>query len=162
LITRRGQSRSRRLAHISRTHPASLQSAQQISKSNVAQLRMAWSHPPAAGAGIDADRLSRRHMRDGAGASIQALDATNGDLGISAQLSTGRRRGGAQQEPRICEDMIYFGAPDGFLVALDADRPAALGNQGGQRPDYRRMLVAVARSRTAPVSRANASSFIAA
>jgi alcohol dehydrogenase (cytochrome c) len=57
------------------------------------------------------------------GASIQALDATNGDLiwwyerdyprGVLATAARSKSLG-------IYEDMIYFGAPDGFLVALDA------------------------------------------
>jgi alcohol dehydrogenase (cytochrome c) len=57
------------------------------------------------------------------GGSVQALDATNGDLiweyrrnyaaGVPAVAARSKSLG-------IYEDMIYFGAPDGFLLALDA------------------------------------------
>ena len=57
------------------------------------------------------------------GASIQAFDATSGDLiweyqrdyprGVSTVAARSKSLG-------IYEDMIYFGAPDGFLLALDA------------------------------------------
>ena len=57
------------------------------------------------------------------GASIQALNATNGDLiweyrrsypqGVLAAAARSKSLG-------IFDDMIYFGAPDGFLLALDA------------------------------------------
>jgi len=45
----------------------------------------------------------------------------------------------------IYEDMVYFAAPDGVLLALDAKTARSLGNQvdNGSRP--RRMLVAIAR-----------------
>jgi alcohol dehydrogenase (cytochrome c) len=57
------------------------------------------------------------------GASIQAINATNGDLiweyqrdypkGVNGRTARNKNLG-------IYEDMIYFAAPDGFLVALDA------------------------------------------
>jgi PQQ-like domain len=57
------------------------------------------------------------------GASIQAVDATNGDLiweytrNYPRDLSVTAAR---NKSLGIFEDMIYFAAPDGFLVALDA------------------------------------------
>ena len=57
------------------------------------------------------------------GASIQALDATNGDLIWEYQRDypPGVVRTAARSKSLgIYEDMIYFGAPDGFLLALDA------------------------------------------
>ena len=58
------------------------------------------------------------------GATIQAVDATNGDLiweykrELSARAFPDARR--ANKSLGIYEDMIYFAAPDGFLVAIDA------------------------------------------
>ncbi len=96
----------------------------QINKGNVAQLRMAWSR----GLGIGTQE-STPIVHDGVmylyapGASIQAVDATNGDLiweyqreypqGVNGRAARNKSLG-------IYEDMIYFAAPDGFLVAIDA------------------------------------------
>jgi len=111
--------------HISRTYDQHRFSPlKQINKSNVAQLRMAWSRGLPVGTQESTPLVYRGVMYVIApGASIQALDATNGDM-----LWEYRRDYPAGVQPRaarsknlgIYEDMIYFGAPDGFLVALDA------------------------------------------
>src|SRR4051812_15911804 len=96
----------------------------EINKSNVAQLRMAWTRGLPAGTQESTPIVYRGIMYINApGATIQALDATNGDLiweyareypsGVTPTLARSKSLG-------IYEDMIYFAAPDGFLVALDA------------------------------------------
>src|SRR5499433_2298254 len=96
----------------------------QINKNNVAQLRMAWSRGLPAGTQESTPIVYRGVMYVMApGASIQALDPTNGDLiweyernypqSVAARAARSKNLG-------IYEDMIYFGAPDGYLVALDA------------------------------------------
>jgi alcohol dehydrogenase (cytochrome c) len=111
--------------HISRTYNQHRFSPlNQINKANVAQLRMAWSRGLPAGTQESTPIVYRGVMYVMApGASIQALDATNGDLiweyqrdyprGVAATLARSKSLG-------IYDDMIYFGAPDGFLLALDA------------------------------------------
>jgi alcohol dehydrogenase (cytochrome c) len=95
-----------------------------INKSNVAQLRMAWTRGLPAGTQESTPIVYRGIMYINApGATIQALDATNGDLvweyareygsGVTPTLARSKSLG-------IYEDMIYFAAPDGFIVALDA------------------------------------------
>ena len=111
--------------HISRTYDEHRFSPlKQINKSNVAQLRMAWSRGLPVGTQESTPIVYRGVMYVIApGASVQALDATNGDLllGISSRLSRGvQPRAARSKNLGIYEDMIYFGAPDGFLVALDA------------------------------------------
>ena len=92
--------------------------------SNVAQLRMAWSRGLPAGTQESTPLVYRGVMYVIApGASIQALNATNGDLiweyrrSYAAGVPTAAAR---SKNLGIYEDMIYFGAPDGFLLALDA------------------------------------------
>jgi alcohol dehydrogenase (cytochrome c) len=111
--------------HISRTYDEHRFSPlKQITKSNVAQLRMAWSRGLAVGTQESTPIVYRGVMYVIApGATVQALDAANGDLlweyrrdypaGVQARAARSKNLG-------IYEDMIYFGAPDGFLVALDA------------------------------------------
>ena len=111
--------------HISRTYNQHRFSPlTQINKSNVAQLRMAWSRGLPAGTQESTPIVYRGVMYVMApGAGIQAIDATNGDLiwqyernypqGVAARAARSKSLG-------IYEDMLYFGAPDGFLVALDA------------------------------------------
>ncbi|MBI4887492.1 MAG: PQQ-binding-like beta-propeller repeat protein [Acidobacteria bacterium] len=111
--------------HISRTYNQHRFSPlDQIKKSNVAQLRMAWSRGLPAGTQESTPVVYRGVMYVIApGASVQALDATNGDQiweyrrtypqGVTPTLARGKSLG-------IYEDMVYFGAPDGYLVAIDA------------------------------------------
>lgn len=95
-----------------------------INKSNVGQLRMAWTRGLPAGTQESTPIVYRGIMYINApGATIQALDATNGDLiweyardypsGVTPTLARSKSLG-------IYEDMIFFAAPDGFLVAIDA------------------------------------------
>ena len=111
--------------HISRTYDQHRFSPlKQVHKGNVGQLRMAWSRGLPAGTQESTPIVYRGVMYVMApGASIQALDATNGDLiweyrrsyasGVPTAAARSKNLG-------IFEDMIYFGAPDGFLLALDA------------------------------------------
>src|SRR5882672_2751416 len=102
--------------HISRTYNQHRFSPlTQINKANVAQLRMAWSRGLPAGTQESTPIVYRGVMYVIApGASVQALDATNGDViwqydraypaGVQPRAARGKNLG-------IYEDMIYFGAP---------------------------------------------------
>jgi alcohol dehydrogenase (cytochrome c) len=96
----------------------------QINKSNVRHLHMAWSRGLPNGTQESTPIVYRGVMYLYApGAGVQAVDATNGDLiwefrreypsGVSGTAARSKSLG-------IYEDMIYFAAPDGFLIALDA------------------------------------------
>src|SRR5205085_6188855 len=97
--------------HISRTYDEHRFSPlNQIKKSNVAQLRMAWSRGLSAGVQESTPLVYRGVMYLTApGASVQALDATNGDLlweykrnyprGVAALAARSKNLG-------IYEDMI--------------------------------------------------------
>src|SRR6266851_9048749 len=96
----------------------------QINKGNVGQLRMAWSRGLPAGTQESVPIVYRGIMYLFApGASIQAVDAINGDLiweyqreypqGVNPRAARNKSLG-------IYEDMIFFAAPDGYLLALDA------------------------------------------
>lgn len=101
----------------------------QINRRNVDQLRMVWARGMTAGSQETVPIVYRGVMYVvNPGAVIQALDATNGDLiweyrrklpkdlidFVGAPI-TARTKGLA-----IYEDLIFYDAPDGFLVALDA------------------------------------------
>ena len=96
----------------------------QINKANVGQLRMAWTRGLPAGTQESTPIVYRGVMYLFApGATIQAVDATNGDLIWEyardiPKASAAMRR--ARRASASIEDMIYFAAPDGFLVAIDA------------------------------------------
>jgi len=111
--------------HISRTYDEHRFSPlKQITKGNVAQLRMVWSRGLPVGTQESTPIVYRGVMYVIApGARVQALDATSGDLlweyrrdypaGVQPLAARSKNLG-------IYEDMIYFGAPDGYLVAIDA------------------------------------------
>ena len=111
--------------HISRTYDEHRFSPlKQITKGNVAQLRMVWSRGLPVGTQESTPIVYRGVMYVIApGARVQALDATSGDLlweyrrdypaGVQPLAARSKNLG-------IHEDMIYFGAPDGYLVAIDA------------------------------------------
>jgi alcohol dehydrogenase (cytochrome c) len=96
----------------------------QINKSNVGQLRMAWSRGLPAGVQESTPIIYRGVMYLFApGATIQAVDATNGDLIWEYRRrypETVRPNVAREKSLGIYQDMIYFAAPDGFLVAIDA------------------------------------------
>ena len=96
----------------------------QITKGNVAQLRMAWARSLPIGTQESTPLVYRGVMYLFApGASIQAVDATNGDLlwEYTRRYPAGTVPTRAREKSiAIYEDMIYFAAPDGFLVAIDA------------------------------------------
>jgi alcohol dehydrogenase (cytochrome c) len=96
----------------------------QINKGNVGQLRMAWSRGLPNGTQESTPIVYRGIMYLNApGASIQAVDATTGDLIWEYQREYPRAVTSAAARAKnlgIYEDMIYFAAPDGFLLALDA------------------------------------------
>ena len=111
--------------HISRTYDQQRFSPlTQITRSNVAQLRMAWSRGLPAGVNESTPIVYRGVMYLMApGASLQALNATNGDLiweyrrtypqGVPALSARAKNLA-------LYEDLVIYGAPDGFLVAVDA------------------------------------------
>jgi alcohol dehydrogenase (cytochrome c) len=95
----------------------------QINKSNVGQLRMAWSRGLPNGTQESTPIVYRGVMYLYApGASIQALDATNGDQlwEYKRDYAPGIGVRARNKSLAIYQDMIYFAAPDGFLIALDA------------------------------------------
>ena len=111
--------------HISRTYDQHRFSPlAQINKGNVAGLRMAWSRGLPAGTQESTPVVYRGVMYVIApGAGIQALDATDGDLIWEYRRDYPREVAALAARSKnlgIFEDMVYFGAPDGFLVALDA------------------------------------------
>ncbi len=112
----------------------------QINKSNVGQLRMAWSRGLPNGTQESVPIVYRGVMYLFApGAGIQAVNATTGDLiweyqrnyptSLNPRLARNKSIG-------IYEDMIYFAAPDGVLLALDAQngkvRWETKADNGGQ------------------------------
>jgi alcohol dehydrogenase (cytochrome c) len=96
----------------------------QINKSNVGQLRMAWSRGLPNGTQESTPIVYRGVMYlYEPGAGIMAVDATNGDQIWEYKRDYPPGVSGAKARNKsiaIYDDMIYFGAPDGFLVALDA------------------------------------------
>jgi alcohol dehydrogenase (cytochrome c) len=96
----------------------------QINKGNVAQLRLAWARGLPQGTQESTPLVYRGVMYLFApGATIQAVDATNGDLlwEYARKYPAGVRATAAREKSLgIYQDMIYFAAPDGFLVAIDA------------------------------------------
>jgi alcohol dehydrogenase (cytochrome c) len=95
----------------------------QINKSNVGQLKMAWARGLANGTQESTPIVYRGVMYLYApGASIQAVDATNGDLIWEYKREYGQGVGARARNKSIAiyDDMIYFAAPDGFMVAIDA------------------------------------------
>ncbi len=95
----------------------------QINKSNVGTLRMAWSRGLPNGTQESTPIVYRGVMYLYApGASIQAVDATTGDLLWEYKRDYPPNVGvrARNKSLAIFEDMIYFAAPDGYLLALDA------------------------------------------
>ena len=99
----------------------------QISKQNVGQLRMAWVRGMYPGVHENIPLVHNGAMYVvNPGAVVQALDATNGDLlweyrrKLPDDLRKYINRAGRARTIAIYEDLIFFTAPDGYVVALDA------------------------------------------
>lgn len=113
---------------------------QQINKSNVKQLRMAWARGLPEGTQESVPIVYQGVMYLYApGASVQAVDATTGDLiweYVRDYPKDVKAQAGRNKSLGIFEDMIYFAAPDGMLVGLDAktgkERWATKVDDGGQ------------------------------
>ena len=95
----------------------------QVNRSNVGQLRMAWTRGlgPGTSETIPIVHNGVMYLVE-PGAIVQALDATNGDLiweykrkVPAAAASTARTKALA-----IYQDVVLYTAPDGFVVGLDA------------------------------------------
>ena len=113
----------------------------QVNKQNVSQLALAWSRGLGAGITETIPTVYKGVMYVNApGGAVQALDATTGDLIWEYQRPApappegagGRGRGGAPQGAggafsqarsktlAIYDDMIYYTAPDSYVIAIDA------------------------------------------
>ena len=101
----------------------------QINKKNVGQLRMVWSRGMTAGAQESVPIVYRGVMYlVSPGGGVHAVNATNGDLLWDYRRTFPKDMSefiGAPTRARskglaIYEDMIFYDAPDGFLVALEA------------------------------------------
>ena len=101
----------------------------QINKGNVANLRMAFARGLPSGT-----QESTPIVHDGVmymiepGANLLAIDATNGDIiweykrDYPKDMATIIHGANLSRSkvPAIFEDMVYFTAPDGYVVAVDA------------------------------------------
>ena len=99
----------------------------QINRQNVGQLRMAWVRGMGPGIHENIPIVHQGVMYvANPEAVVQALDATNGDLiweyrrSLPEDLSEFIRNAGRARAVAIYEDLIFFTAPDGYLVGLDA------------------------------------------
>src|SRR5262249_17840784 len=96
----------------------------QIDKSNVGQLRMVWSRGLPPGTQESVPIVYRGIMYLFApGASIEAVGGTTRDLSCAYQRDYPQSvnpRAARNKNLGIYEDMIFFAAPDGYLLALDA------------------------------------------
>ena len=93
----------------------------QINRLNVAQLRMAWARGMSPGIHEHIPLVYRGVMYVANPGGLQALDATNGDLIWDYRREP--REGMRERAGRtiaIYEDLIFYNAPDEYLVALDA------------------------------------------
>jgi alcohol dehydrogenase (cytochrome c) len=100
-----------------------------INKSNVADLRMVWSRGMPPGTQESTPMVYNGVMYVIApGGGVQALDATSGDLvweywrTYPKDLAQKNRAAAFSRGKNLAmfDDMVYFAAPDGFLIALDA------------------------------------------
>ena len=112
----------------------------QIDKSNVKQLRMVWARglPEGTQESVPIVYMGVMYLY-APGATVQAVDATTGDLIWEYVREYPERviaKAGRNKNLGIFDDMIYFAAPDGFLVAIDAktgkERWATEVDNGGQ------------------------------
>lgn len=94
----------------------------QINKSNVGDLRMAWSRQQTAGTQETIPLVHDGVMYlQAPGAVVQALDATNGNLiwEYVRNIPANQKTGAKAKTIAMGQDMIYWTAPDA-VVALDA------------------------------------------
>jgi PQQ-dependent dehydrogenase (methanol/ethanol family) len=96
---------------------------QQINRSNVAQLKLAWSatESPGTQEGIPLVHDGVMYLQ-APGATIQARDAVTGELIWEHKRDLAQNiKGGARAKTiAIGFDMVYWTSPDSYLVALDA------------------------------------------
>ena len=128
----------------SRTYDAQrFSSLNQVNKQNVGQLTLAWSRGLGQGITETIPTVYKGVMYlNVPGGAVQAIDATSGDLiweyqrpapaPAEGQAGRGGRGGGAVQPAgatfgqarsktlAIYDDMIYYTAPDSYVVAIDA------------------------------------------
>jgi alcohol dehydrogenase (cytochrome c) len=112
----------------------------QINKSNVGQLKMAWARGLPNGTQESVPIVYQGVMYVySPGGSIQAVNATNGDLiweYTRDYPKEANAQAGRNKSLGIYEDMIFFAAPDGYLVAIDMktgkERWATKADDGGQ------------------------------
>ena len=99
----------------------------QINPQNVDHLRMVWARGLRAGVQENIPIVYRGVMYVvNPGAVVQALDATNGNLvweyrrRLPDDLGNFIRSVGRARTIAIYEDLVFYAAPDGYVVALDA------------------------------------------
>jgi len=99
----------------------------QVNRQNVGRLRMAWTRGMGPGIHENIPIVHEGVMYVVTPrAVVQALDATNGDLiweyrrKLPDDLDKFIRRAGINRTVSIYEDLIFFAAPDGYVVAVDA------------------------------------------
>jgi len=99
----------------------------QIDRQNVGQLRLAWARGMASGIHENIPLVHRGVMYVANPASVvQALDATNGDLlweyrrKLPEDLNKFVINAGRARTLALYEDLVFFAAADGYVVALDA------------------------------------------
>ena len=96
---------------------------QQINKSNVGQLKLAWSITQGAGTqeGIPLVHDGVMYLQ-GPGAVIEARDAATGQLiwEHKREFAQNLKNGARAKTIAIGFDMVYWTSPDSYLVALDA------------------------------------------
>ena len=104
----------------------------QINRRNVGELRMAWVRGLGPGVHENIPLVYRGVLyvvNPGVGieaTGIQALDATNGDLlweyqrKLPGDITNFIGNVGRAKNLAIYEDLVFYAAPDGYLVALDA------------------------------------------
>ena len=96
----------------------------QINSDNVDQLRMVWSRGLGTGSSESIPLVHQGVLYVvHAGAIIQALDATNGDLIWQYERELENPGAGSTARTKnlaIYEDLVFYTAPDSFVVALDA------------------------------------------
>ncbi|MFM1814241.1 MAG: quinohemoprotein ethanol dehydrogenase type [Pseudomonadota bacterium] len=101
----------------------------QINRKNVRQLRLAWGRGLPLGSQETVPIVYRGVMYTVVpGGAVMALDATNGDTiweyyrNYPKDMSTyiGAPERARAKSIAIYQDMVYFNAPDGYLIAIDA------------------------------------------